>query len=133
MTQKSRSLPADYAGWLAELKRRIAGARQRAVLSANAKQIQLYHELGHDILERQSREGWGAKVIDRLSADLRTAFPDMKGLSSSNLKYMKFFAQECPSCQFGQQSADQLPWFHIVTLLTKLQEPTEGIAASWPG
>jgi hypothetical protein len=50
---------------------------------------------------------------------LRAAFPDMKGLSSSNLKYMKFFAQECPDRQFGQQSAAaQLPWFHIVTLPT---------------
>jgi len=49
---------------------------------------------------------------------LRAAFPDMKGLSSSNLKYMKFFAQECPGRQFGQQSAAQLPWFHIVTLPT---------------
>jgi hypothetical protein len=44
---------------------------------------------------------------------LRPAFPDMRGLSTSNLKYMRFFAQECPDRQIGQQSADQLPWFHI--------------------
>jgi predicted nuclease of restriction endonuclease-like (RecB) superfamily len=53
--------------------------------------------------------------------DLREAFPDMKGLSSTNLKYMRFFAQNCPDLRFGQQSADQLPWFHIVTLLTKVK------------
>ena len=116
------ALPADYVEWLAELKRRIAGARQRIALAANAEQIQLYHELGRDILNRQASQGWGAKVIDRLSADLRTAFPDMKGLSSSNLKYMRFFAQECTERQFGQQSADQLPWFHIVTLLTRVDD-----------
>jgi len=125
MTMKSLSLPVDYPGWLAELKSRIAGARQRAVLAANAEQIRLYHDLGRDILDRQAREGWGAKVIDRLSADLRAAFPDMKGLSSSNLKYMKFFAQECPGRQFGQQTADQLPWFHIVTLLTQVRDSDE--------
>lgn len=125
MSIKPLALPADYAGWLAELKSRIAGARQRAVLAANAEQIQLYHDLGRDILDRQAREGWGAKVIDRLSADLRAAFPDMKGLSSSNLKYMKYFAQECPSRQFGQQTADQLPWFHIVTLLTQVRDSDE--------
>jgi len=93
-------LPADYGDWLASLKSRIQGARQRALLSANAEQIQLYYDIGRDILERQSREGWGAKVIDQLSTDLRAAFPDMKGLSSRNLKYMKFFAEHCPDGQF---------------------------------
>ena len=52
--------PAYYADWLASLKQRIQGARQRALLSANAEQICLYHDIGRDILERQSREGWGA-------------------------------------------------------------------------
>ena len=131
-------IPADYAAWLTALKTRIAGARSRAVLAANAEQIRLYHDLGREILERQGREGWGAKVINHLSTDLRAAFPDMKGLSSSNLKYMKHFAQECPDRLFGQQPADQLPWFHIVTLITNIPDPAvrawyaqEAIAQSW--
>lgn len=94
---------------LTSLKQRIQGARQRALLSANAEQIRLYHELGRDILERQSREKWGTKVIERLSADLRAAFPDMKGLSATNLKYMRFFAEHCPERQFVQQTAAQIP------------------------
>ena len=133
------SLPEDYAQWLTSLKQRIRGARQKALLAANSEQIRLYHEIGREILERQSYQGWGAKVIGQLSADLRSAFPDMKGLSASNLKYMRFFALECPARQFGQQSADQLPWFHIVTLLTKLTDPalrewyaSEAVAHSWP-
>jgi predicted nuclease of restriction endonuclease-like (RecB) superfamily len=139
MSSKALILPADYAKWLVSVKQRIAGARQRALLSANEEQIRLYHDLGRDILERQRREKGGARVIDRLSADLRTAFPDMKGLSTSNLKYMRFFAQQCPDRQIGQQSADQLPWFHIVTLLTKLSDPAlrewyarEAMRQSWP-
>ena len=82
--------PADYADWLADLKAQIRGARQRAVLSANHEQVALYHRIGTEILQRQE-PGWGAKVIDRLSVDLREAFPDMKGLSSSNLKYIDVF------------------------------------------
>ncbi len=115
------------------------GARQRALLAANDEQIRLYHDIGRDILNRQSRQGWGAKVIERLSADLRAAFPDMKGLSVSNLKYMRFFASECPDRLIGQQSADQLPWFHIVTLITKLSDKAlrewyarEALAQCWP-
>jgi predicted nuclease of restriction endonuclease-like (RecB) superfamily len=118
-------LPPDYGEWLASLKQRIRSARQRAVMAMNEEQIRLYHSIGCDIIDRQKQQGWGAKVINRLSADLREAFPDMKGLSVSNLKYMRVFAQECPTVEIGQQSADQLPWFHIVILLTKVSEQNE--------
>ena len=139
MSDAGHLLPADYADWLTSLKQRIRSARQRALLAANDEQIRLYHDIGREILDRQGKQGWGAKVIDRLSADLRAAFPDMKGLSTSNLKYMRFFALECPDRRIGQQSADQLPWFHIVTLITKLSDDAlrdwyarEALERSWP-
>ena len=123
MSKNVPILPADYPAWLTSLKQRIQGARQRALLAANHEQIRLYHDIGRDILVRQTQQGWGAKVIDRLSADLRAAFPGMKGLSSRNLKYMKFFAQERPDFMIGQQTAAQLPWFHIIAIITKLPDP----------
>ena len=138
MNSRELVLPADYADWLANLKKRILGTRQRALLSVNGEHIRLYHEIGREILERQSRQGWGAKVIDRLSADLRSVFPEMKGFSATNLKYMRFFAQERPEMRIGQQFADQLPWFRIVTLITKLSDnalrewyASEALNQSW--
>lgn len=115
-------IPEGYAPWLAELKSRIASARQRAALAVNQEQIRLYWQIGREILERQEAQGWGAKVIDRLASDLQEAFPDIKGFSISNLKYMRFFAERCPTGLFGQQPADQLPWFHVVLLITKLDD-----------
>jgi len=133
------TLPPDYTEWLTILKQRIRGARQRALLAANEEQIRLYHDIGREILERQGREGWGAKIINHLSADLRSAFPDMKGLSSRNLHYMRLFAEQCPDLRFVQQSAAQLPWFHIIILITKLADPVlrdwyadEALRHSWP-
>jgi predicted nuclease of restriction endonuclease-like (RecB) superfamily len=131
-------VPEDYAPWLAALKSRIEGARARAALAANAELVRLYHHIGTEILARQQRQGWGAKVVARLSADLREAFPEMRGLSASNLKYMRFFAELCPELRIGQQPADQLPWFHVVVLLTKVSDaPTRewyaarAIAEGW--
>jgi predicted nuclease of restriction endonuclease-like (RecB) superfamily len=115
----------DYAAWLADLKSRIQRARSQAALAVNQELVRLYHHLGSEILARQDRQGWGAKVIDRLAVDLAAAFPDMKGLSSRNLKYMRVFAELCPALQIGQQPAAQLPWFHIVTLLTKVTDPDQ--------
>ena len=116
-------IPADYAQWLSSLKTRISGAQQRAALAVNQELVRLYHHIGSEILERQTRQGWGAKVIDRLASDLREAFPEMKGFSSPNLKYMRFFAQQCPSGLIGQQPAAQLPWGHNIVLLTRLKSP----------
>jgi len=122
MNPNLSTAPEGYADWLAELKTEIFQRRQRAALAVNAELIGLYARIGHDILERQQQLGWGAKVIDRLARDLKAHFPDMRGFSSRNLKYMAYFAEHCPTGQFGQQLAAQLPWFHIVTLLTKLDD-----------
>ncbi|MDR1281164.1 MAG: DUF1016 N-terminal domain-containing protein, partial [Opitutaceae bacterium] len=96
MTMTSEIIPSDYPAWLETLKGRITTARGRAALAVNAELIRLYHHIGYEILERQTRHGWGSKVIARIANDLKAAFPDMKGFSGSNLKYMRYFAEHCP-------------------------------------
>jgi hypothetical protein len=75
------ALGDDYRSWLAELKQRVERARQRAAMSANRELVTLYWQIGRDILERQQRQGWGARVVDQLARDLKAAFPDMRGFS----------------------------------------------------
>ncbi len=134
-------LPADYPEFLAEVKARIATARTRAVLAASGEMIELYWEIGHEILEREHREGWGAKVIGRLAADLRRDFPEMTGLSRANLHHMRRFADAWPrdsADAIVQQPVRQLPWGHNIALLTKLKDrdtrlwyAAEAIQHSW--
>ena len=117
--------PPDYAAWLAELKTRIHNAQQRATLAVNRELVLLYWQIGRDILERQAREGWGAKVIERLAQDLRNAFPEMKGFSPRNLKYMRSFAEAWPDESIVQEVLAQLPWYHQLALLDKLNTADE--------
>ncbi|MFT5591140.1 MAG: putative nuclease of restriction endonuclease-like (RecB) superfamily [Bradyrhizobium sp.] len=116
-------VPEGYADWLTELKSRIHGAQQRATLAVNRELVLLYWQIGHDILTRQAAQGWGAKVIERLALDLRAAFPEMKGFSPRNLKYMRAFAEAWPDVQFVQAVLAQLPWYHQIALLDKLPGP----------
>ncbi|MBK6615772.1 PDDEXK nuclease domain-containing protein [Ottowia sp.] len=118
-----RPAPEGYADWLAELKNRIHGAQQRATLAVNRELVLLYWQIGRDILARQAQQGWGAKVIERLAHDLRTAFPQMKGFSPRNLKYMRAFAEAWPDESFVQEVLAQLPWYHQLALLDKLPDP----------
>ena len=87
------SLPAKYQEVIKRLKEKIQQARTKAVYSVNAQLLAIHWEIGNTILEQQAAEGWGTKVIDRLSHDLKAEFPDMKGLSVRNIKYMRAFAE----------------------------------------
>jgi predicted nuclease of restriction endonuclease-like (RecB) superfamily len=119
---RRQALPDSYAIFLQELKQRIRESQVRASTSVNRELVLLYWRIGRDILARQERENWGAKVIDRLAADLKKAFPEMKGFSPRNLKYMRAFAEAWPDEEFVQQVAAQIPWFHNCVLLDKLQK-----------
>jgi len=119
------SKPSDYAHLLEDLKGRIRAAQVRAGLTANRELVLLYWEIGRRILDSQRREGWGAKVVERLAQDLRHEFPEMKGLSRANLLYMRAFAKAYKDHSFVQQVAGQIPWFHNVVLLDKVKNPAE--------
>jgi predicted nuclease of restriction endonuclease-like (RecB) superfamily len=116
-----RGRPVGYAEWLAEVRQRIHTAQQRATLAVNQELLGLYWQLGREILERQAREGWGAGVVDQLSADLRKAFPEMQGFSRSNLKFLRASAEAWTDFSIGQQPVGQLPWGHKFVLLTRLK------------
>ncbi len=112
----------SYATLLELLKQQISTARYQAALKVNKDLVLLYHHIGTRILQSQETHGWGAKVIDQLSKDLRREFPDMKGFSTQNLKYMRRFAQEYGGNEIGQQAVDQLPWGHNVVLMYRVAD-----------
>jgi len=121
----SLELPDDYLPWLTDLKKRIQHERLRVVLASNAAMVSLYWDIGQRILEKQNSHGWGAKIIDRLATDLREIFPEMKGFSPRNLKYMRAFALAWPDRQIVQEVLAQLTWYHNLALLEKLKTPKD--------
>lgn len=99
--------PEGYAKWLTDLKSQIHAAQQRAALAVNTELIRLYWQIGRDILDHQSAQGWGTKVVERLSHDLREAFPDLGGFSRANLMYMRAFAEAWAEDAIVQQPVGQ--------------------------
>jgi len=119
------SLPTGYAGTLQDIKEHLRSARVRAVLAANPIVIEAYWHTGKIILQRQQEAAWGAKVIDRLSVDLRKAFPDMRGLSTRNLLSMKLFAEAFPDGPIAKRPVSQLGWGQIIRLLQMVKDPVD--------
>ncbi len=132
----------DYKQWILEIKSKIRSAQMKAALSVNAALIEFYWDLGKMISEKQASSPWGSKLIERVATDLKTDFPEIKGLSNSNLKYCKrfyeFYKEKLSlqtNEQIGQQLVDQLhfdllkqiPWGHNILIFTKLKNAKEAL------
>lgn len=118
-------LTQEYSELVNSLKQKILLAQQRAVLAVNKELVLLYWEIRKAILDKQHQQGWGAKIIDNLSRDLSQSFPELKGFSPRNLKYMRKFAEIYPDFEFVQQAAAQIPWFHNCILIDKIKNSNE--------
>lgn len=122
MEDQSLAIPSEYGPFLEDLKSRIRSAQVRAAVAVNSELVTLYWNIGKQILDAQQAQGWGSKVVDRLSIDLRREFPEMKGFSPTNLRYMRSFAEAWRDEPIFQQLAGKLPWFHHCILMDKVKD-----------
>lgn len=116
-----------YLSFIDNIKNEIQKQRLSVVLSANASMICLYWNIGKAILNKQAEEGWGSKVIDRISKDINDAFPDMSGFSPRNIKYMRKFAEVWNDYEIMQRTAAQIPWRSNILLMDKLSNQNERV------
>lgn len=109
----------EYLDIVETIKLEIKSAQYKAAVSVNRELIMLYYNIGRIINEHKT---WGNKFIENLAADIRISFPDTKGYSIRNLKYMSKFAAEYPDEQFVQTVSAQIPWSHNCVILDKVKE-----------
>lgn len=112
----------SYNVVLDEIVARLAAGQSQALLTVAETRIRTYHAVGAVIVKAQQQRGWGAKVIDRLAADLRSRFPDQTGLSPRNLRYMRDLALSWPDGDLATAVA-KLPWTHVTVLLSRVPDP----------
>lgn len=118
-------LNKDYVTLFNELKQKIKNAQLRTSLAVNSTVIELYWDIGKQILDKQQNTNWGNKLIENLSRDLQNSFPETHGFSIRNLERMRQFVQFYPSLDFAAQAVPQLPWGHIVLLIQKVKMPAQ--------
>jgi len=134
------SIDKSYLEWLASLKSRLKSAQLKAAVAVNTELIRFYWELGSEINSQQKNANWGSKLLDQLSSDLKKEFPEIKGLSKTNLKYcLRFYTFYTKGQQpvdqlknistkekkMSQQLVDQIPWGHNILIFTKCESINE--------
>lgn len=141
--ENERKFDNSYKEWLAMIKNEFRSAQLKAFISVNSEMLLFYWKLGRDIVEKQKLANWGDKILVQLSADLQKEFPEVKGFSLRNVKYMRqwflFYNQDITfnqglDAQIGQQPVAQfrtkqqypflslitsIPWGHNIVILTK--------------
>lgn len=110
----------EYISVANAIKKEIRAAQYRAAVMANTEMLLLYHEIGRMI---NAHKSWGNKFIENLSSDIRLAYPESKGYSVRNLKYMAKFAEVYPDRKFVQTVSAQIPWSHNIAIIEKVKDP----------
>lgn len=146
-------LPNGYAQWRKDIEHLIDTAKLHTALNVNVGTLTLYWNIGKSILHKQEQKGWGKQVIEQLSKDLISRYPDDRGYSKRNLGYMKSFAMQYPDFPFLQvplaklrelpilqatlaklesEGKDfvqvplaQISWYHHISLLPKVKDEAE--------
>ena len=146
-------LPTGYVQWRKNIEHLIDTAKLKTAISVNMGTLSLYWNIGKSILQKQEQEGWGKQVIEQLSKDLISRYPDDRGYSKRNLGYMKSFAMQYPDFPFLQvplaklkelpilqatlaklegEGKDfvqvplaQISWYHHISLLPKVKDEAQ--------
>jgi len=118
-----------YSNWLKELKQKVLLVQIKAAVKVNSELLQFYWDLGQDIVDKQKNAKWGDGLLKQLSIDLSSEFPDMKGFSLSNLKYIKqwylFYSQEIGKSQQAVGQLVKIPWGHNIVIISKCKNLDE--------
>lgn len=118
----------NYASFLQEIKKRVQSSQIKAAVSVNQVLLHLYWDMAAQIIEKQKQSAWGDGFLEQLSKDLQREFPNMKGFSLRNLKYMRqwflFWSEASP---IGQQLVAQIPWGHNILIVSKSKSIDEAV------
>jgi len=121
----------EYSTWLKELKNKVRIVQIKTAVKVNSEMLRFYWELGAEIIHKQETAKWGDGFIARLSRDMMTEFPEMKGFSSSNLKYIKqwylFYNRDNVISQQVVGQITQIPWGHNIAIIAKCTNITEAL------
>ncbi len=125
------SFDSEYKSWLKALKQKVLTTQLKAAVQVNSTLLAFYWELGEDIVQRQQQSSWGDGFLKQLSQDLMAEFPEIKGFSLSNIKYIRqwhlFYSEEAQKSQQLVGQLTQIPWGHNLKIISKCQSFTEAL------
>ena len=128
MSENNKLNISGYITWLRELKQKIRKAQLKAGQAVNSTLLELYWEIGKDIVDKQKQASWGSGIIEKLAKDLKGEFPYIKGFSRRNIyairQWYLFYSKEYA---IVPRAVAQIPWRHNRLIITKIKNVEEAL------
>lgn len=116
----------EYRTWIVELKTKIHSAQNKVAYTINSQLLELYWQIGKDILEKQQVTKWGSSFIEQIAVELKHEFPDIKGFSRRNLYAIRqWYSFYSAKYKFVPQHVAQIPWGHNRLIISKVKDLDE--------
>jgi predicted nuclease of restriction endonuclease-like (RecB) superfamily len=120
---EKNQINVEFANWINELKQKVHSARQKIAFSINSQLLELYWEIGRDVDYKLKTANWGSSIIEKISRELSSEFPDIKGFSKRNIyairQWYNFYSQKY---EFVPQAVAQIPWGHNRLIISKIKD-----------
>jgi predicted nuclease of restriction endonuclease-like (RecB) superfamily len=113
--------PSSYPQFIEQVKNNIRLARLNSLRAINRETVELYYKVGNMLAGKVAGEGWGQSVVVKISQDIQTEFPGIKGFSTSNLWRMKAFFEELEGDEKLAVATREIGWTHNYTILEKVK------------
>ena len=127
----------EYKKFISILKEKVRSSQLKAAIKVNYELLDLYWNLGKEIVEKQKQYSWGDSFLKELSTDLREEFPDIKGFSPANLKHIRYWFNFYNDSLMGLQAVTQIsdierkiksiPWGHNQRIMYKSKDIQEAL------
>ena len=119
---------SEYYEWIDKIKSKIHSTRTKIALSANSELLNLYWEIGKEIVEKQNKSNWGSKIIEKMSVDLKHEFPEIKGFSKRNIYAMRqWYLLYSQKFEILPQVVAQIPWGQNRLIISKTKDVNEAL------
>lgn len=115
----------DFDSFVNEVKSKIFFSQYEALKAVNKELINLYWEIGKNIVQKQEQFGWGKSVVQNLSDELQKEFVGVKGFSVQNLWNMRYFYLEYHENEKLQTLSREIGWSHNVAIFQKAKNNLE--------
>lgn len=113
---------SNFTTFIKEITSKIYSAKSKAILSANRLMIELYFQIGKEIVTKQDTFGWGKSVVEVMSKELKNEFGEKSGYSTQNLWYMRQFYLSYKDTPNLQQLVGEIPWGSNILIFSKCKE-----------
>jgi predicted nuclease of restriction endonuclease-like (RecB) superfamily len=118
-------IPKEQMQFIKQIKELIYKRQYEALKKVNIELIQLYWEIGEEIVNQQNEKGWGKSIVEVLAKELQIEFSGVQGFSARNLWDMRNFYVQYSQNEKLRPMVAEISWTKNLKIMQKCKDDLE--------